>query len=660
MAENTGLIAALAVIGLVAVAGLVIGVIAFVDSQDTTSATAAQTETPGSPVTTEDGPDVIFNEVTTETLIATTITTEKVTTERVIAQTMEVSGDMQISGTLSSGVNPSARSDGAIEVTSKLAATQNVELGTGSNVYLLPTSKGVNGQVLTVNTETGTTSFTSVTDLKVSARSRLTLQNSQYTQDSAAIPSSGFVGAITVPSNSNGVPIILCGGSLGVQSSYSLDGCNFLLNADLNTKASFPAATFGHSPTLGTIVALNINNSFNMTEIHTSTDGLTWTTQTAPSGNTAYLFGTTTWVERHSLFLATNGIGSASTERFITSPDGITWTASTNPSMFAVRTLVDNGTIAVAGASGSNNLLWSTDLKTWTEATYPGTVTDVFSAAYSPEQGLWVATAQPAALLTSADGKTWIQASVPPAVFRRNVWIGDICKFLFTSDAGTLGFSEDGKTFTEIIDPPIAASNAYITYSPSFSKVYYGGNGAFVNMISMFTNQVGFAPTCGYVKRATATGNVSFPQSGANPPAVSDYILVTLNTSSFENFLRSDGSNGIRIPQEGYGSYKYEATLCFSIDTVLAAGTSIIGRVFNGAAFLDGSDASSVNWSWIARPGTANDIVTMSWSGTLVSSPSANTDIRLYLGRTDTTSGAVNVVFHPGSTLMIWKARNLN
>jgi len=103
----------------------------------------------------------------------------------------------------------------------------------------------------------------------------------------------------------------------------------------------------------------NVNN--NATALDQSTDGITWTRYTIPTGTIAYDANSITSTKS---FLAIEG----GTTQIGLSTDGITWTSGTTPSTYVgsnIETYLQDY-IAMASNSNSSTLALSTDGTTWT------------------------------------------------------------------------------------------------------------------------------------------------------------------------------------------------------------------------------------------------------------------------------------------------------
>lgn len=238
----------------------------------------------------------------------------------------------------------------------------------------------------------------------------------------------------------------------------------------------------------------------------TSTDGITWTTRTSPSGlnHNGITFGS-------GLFVTTVSNGITSTSIY-TSTDGITWTARTSPSTGYQGVFFGNSLFV---AFGSTIVSTSTDGITWTSRTAPSgawsgcsygaskfvLVSNGTAAAYSTDGATWTLTSNGISggsravafgngifvavggggsnyASSSTDGITWTARSVD-SVSWQNVQFGN-GQFIAVAASGTgnrIMSSADGITWTARTSP---ANN-------SWTGLVYGG-GQFVAVSNTTTN----------------------------------------------------------------------------------------------------------------------------------------------------------------------------
>jgi hypothetical protein len=144
-------------------------------------------------------------------------------------------------------------------------------------------------------------------------------------------------------------------------------------------------------------------------QVMTSTDGATWTAQTAQSGTwEAVTFG-------NGLFVAVAPDGS---NRVMTSPDGVTWTARSVDQNGWADVTYGNGLFVAVAYYGSSRVMTSPDGVTWTARS----VEQNGFSGVAFGNGLFVAVATGGThqVMTSPDGVTWTGRSATEA----NVWTG--------------------------------------------------------------------------------------------------------------------------------------------------------------------------------------------------------------------------------------------
>ena len=144
-------------------------------------------------------------------------------------------------------------------------------------------------------------------------------------------------------------------------------------------------------------------NKYGPPYVLTSPDGITWTTQTAPSGYwSSVTYG-------NGLFVAVNDYGSP---YVMTSPDGINWTGQTAPSGSWTSITYGNGLFVAVGYYSSPYVMTSPDGINWTAQTAPSGLWR--SVTYG--NGLFVAAepyGPPIRLMTSPDGINWTVRTAP-------------------------------------------------------------------------------------------------------------------------------------------------------------------------------------------------------------------------------------------------------
>lgn len=160
-------------------------------------------------------------------------------------------------------------------------------------------------------------------------------------------------------------------------------------------------------PSLNTYLAVGDNRT-----ILRSTDGITWTLITPPSGTTS-----STTFRSIAYNTVTNQIVVCGDGGVIYSNDaGLTWTKATGASGTLNSVAYGNGVyIAVGGTTSFSTLIYrSTNGTTWTSATIPAITDAVNCVAYGDPLGVarWLAAGDNGRILQSADnGVTWTTSS---------------------------------------------------------------------------------------------------------------------------------------------------------------------------------------------------------------------------------------------------------
>ena len=167
----------------------------------------------------------------------------------------------------------------------------------------------------------------------------------------------------------------------------------------------------------------------------TSTDGVTWTSQTGTIGE---LSRNITFA--NGLFVSGSELG-----RIRTSTDGVTWTIR-DSGYTRIRDIQYQNGLWVAVGAGAQSIGTSTDGINWTKRT--ASTTETFqSVAYG--NGQWVAVGTFKNIWTSPDGVTWTQRTNPASVavsfttvrYANGLWVA-------AGSSGALLTSTDGVTWT--------------------------------------------------------------------------------------------------------------------------------------------------------------------------------------------------------------------
>jgi len=258
--------------------------------------------------------------------------------------------------------------------------------------------------------------------------------NNDITDWQAASPTGGFRGM----AYGNG---FFVGVFANVQ--YSSDGITWTSGGYLGSEH----VTYGNGKfvAVGFAIASGVPTSF----IHTSPDGVTWTSRT-PS-EVMYFEGIS---HGNGLYVA---VASTGTNRIMTSPNGITWTSRTtsiNPSFSGVA--YGNGIwVAVCSSSSGGTTFTSYDGLNWDEQATVFNSTTIFFADGKFTTGSRY----------SVDGLTWISNSIPFSP--ESIAYGN-GYFVATRSSGTnrIAYSTNAINWTAIP----AASNA------TFESIAFGNN----------------------------------------------------------------------------------------------------------------------------------------------------------------------------------------
>lgn len=202
-----------------------------------------------------------------------------------------------------------------------------------------------------------------------------------------------------------------------------------------------------------------------------------WTRRSA-SVTTQTLYGV---VHATDKFVA---VGDNST--ILNSTDGLSWTRVTAPSGQHYRGIAHNGArFAAAGIGGTTSIrgaaAYSDDGVNWTSASLPAGVLQISAIAHGA--GLFVAVGEQGRIYTSADGVTWSNATSPVTALLRSI---AFAKGLFVvgADGGRVLTSPDGITWTNNSLPTTSAFLTITQYNDLWhaasatSECYTSANGS--------------------------------------------------------------------------------------------------------------------------------------------------------------------------------------
>ena len=214
--------------------------------------------------------------------------------------------------------------------------------------------------------------------------------------------------------------------------------------------------------------------------VMTSPDGVAWTSRSAAEANQwqSVAYG-------NGLFVAVSLDG---TNRLMTSPDGVTWTAkSVNANTWKYITYGNNLFVAVS-SNGTNRVMTSSDGITWTPRN-AAAANQWFSVTYG--NNLYVAVSYDGTnrVMTSPDGITWTSKSASEANQWTAVTYGNGL-YVAVANSGTnrIMTSPDGTTWTARL---AAEAN-------NWNSIAYGGNGLYVAIAISGTNRIMTSPAFVY------------------------------------------------------------------------------------------------------------------------------------------------------------------
>lgn len=173
-------------------------------------------------------------------------------------------------------------------------------------------------------------------------------------------------------------------------------------------------------------------------------------------------------------------VGSGSSNNITSSTDLSTWTPATytaGTSAAGLNAVASNGATLVA-VGNSGTIFYSTNALNWTAASVPGTVTsNLLGVAYSSANGLWVAVGAGGAVLTSSDaGVSWSAVTSPAGGNALNsvaVTSGNV--FVAVGAGGVVVRSTDGANWALQTPGPATTLYAVSTDSTQFIAVGAGG-----------------------------------------------------------------------------------------------------------------------------------------------------------------------------------------
>lgn len=203
--------------------------------------------------------------------------------------------------------------------------------------------------------------------------------------------------------------------------------------------------------------------------ILTSTDGVSWTTRTAPDSN-FFQGNSVTWDGNQFVLVGDSSNLASFAPVIATSPDGVTWTRRTWTNGGGETQLVDvAGTASRLTAVGANGaIISSTDAgASWSSESAPATITSLSGVADNGSLRIAVGrNSSSQGMLIANSGAGWAQTGTPASnwVPRDVVWTGSLW-VVVGADSVNFGanavvmYSSDGSTWTRV-DLPTGATPA--------------------------------------------------------------------------------------------------------------------------------------------------------------------------------------------------------
>ncbi len=325
----------------------------------------------------------------------------------------------------------------------------------------------------------------------LSSGSAATSSNSPYLQN--IITGEGQINKVLTTNNFNNVK------NINTLSSTSLSINNSLISSNIGTitnikslptswsiisqslLTNFTDICWSNELSLGII----ISNNNNVGRIFSSTDGINWTSRTAPVN---YNWSSICWSPELSLFVivSTSGTGNrvltssngidwtsrisaadnewtsvcwspdltlfvavaktGTNNRIMTSPNGITWTIRTSPADNSWNSVCWSSELSLFSSvsiDGSNRSMSSPDGINWTIRSTTGANTWV-SIDWSPILGYFVSVSNNGYIMYSSTGTSWSSATAPFGLtaWTKVKWIPSLNIFILTSNLyNYIGFS---------------------------------------------------------------------------------------------------------------------------------------------------------------------------------------------------------------------------
>ncbi|HTG26043.1 MAG TPA: WD40 repeat domain-containing protein [Reyranella sp.] len=300
------------------------------------------------------------------------------------------------------------------------------------------------------------------------------------------------------------------------------------------------------------------------------------------------------------------------TGKLFTSPDRVTWTSRT--SGFGTSRIngiaFGNGVFVAVGAAGK--IFTSTvGISGWTSRSnpFPGT-DDIFSVAFAPELGLFVAGGANDRIITSPDGTTWTNRTSSfsgGTAIQAIAWSPLLRMFMAVASAsvGKIASSPDGVTWTQRTSG-ITAGMAGAVWSPDLKVFAVAGTNGTVSTSPdavTFTLKTGLSITLngiaagngGFLAVGTvgAVGQAAFSPDGDvwTLRALTDLSTVSIQTAAYldNDFLIGSAAGLLGFSPDGQVFTKLQAA--FGANTiygmVLGLNVGAVGTYANSTDLLD-------------------------------------------------------------------------
>ena len=230
--------------------------------------------------------------------------------------------------------------------------------------------------------------------------------------------------------------------------------------------------------------------------IFTSTDGLTWTSRTNPSGSAQIGFD---FAYGNSVYVAVAGNGSGALTNVVSSTDGTTWTTRTTliwaSSSQIGGILYGTGGFVAINNSYTTSVYVSTDAITWTTRTVPYTPTSIASGNWQASiyaNGIYMLVDTYGSTVTSTDAITWTVKnttypgtnSIRSTTLQSGIAYNNGAFVVSGNDNSSRGWvwvSSDGSNWT-VKNPGGFITGFGIVYGEKW--VFYGGFGGAANTVT--------------------------------------------------------------------------------------------------------------------------------------------------------------------------------